>query len=137
MLLSNNRNWIVIIISSLIGLTGDFFYLGAIFFRTFMVKTIIAFAPYKSTSNLSPFAQDAILFLTATIGAMLYLIAFLIYALWQPGNNQKYIVLIGIILWFITDCLSSIIFGFIYNAVFNIIFLLFGLNLFWNMKKEK
>ena len=125
------------IISMIIFAAGDFFYFGSLIFRKFMVDFLIFLAPSYSISELSETGKMAILFTTCIIGAMMYLIGFLLWGMTKESREeQRKYYLYGLSFWFVTDSISSAIFKFYFNIFVNVVFLGLGY-LFYHLSKNE
>ncbi len=108
--------------------SGDFFYFSALLFRGFMLDFMLSFSPTYSEGDLSDSGKSIVLFATSLLGVLMHLIGFLLYALSKSElTEQLKIARIGLIVWFVLDSLSSFIFEFNYNVIFNLGFLVLGL----------
>jgi hypothetical protein len=106
---------------------GNVFYLVSLFFKSFAIELIMIFSNEITPAQLNTAGESVLLFFTGMLGAMLYLIGFLLIALSREGRSaQLKFVYYGLFLWFITDSLISFIHGFVWNIAFNMVFLVTG-----------
>lgn len=115
-----NFMWLAIIML----FAGDMFYFGALLFRKFMINFMMIFSSEFVVSDLSVAGENILLTLTALLGTLLYLVGGLLYALSkEEAEERRKFALYATLLWFVTDSIASIVFGFYLNVGFNLVFL--------------
>lgn len=103
---------------------GDVFYFGALLFRNFMTDFMMAFSSEFVAGDLSAAGENILLTLTALLGTLLYLVGGLLYALSkEEAEERRKFALYATLLWFVTDTIASVVFGFYLNVGFNLVFL--------------
>ncbi|MCY3410531.1 MAG: hypothetical protein INQ03_02735 [Candidatus Heimdallarchaeota archaeon] len=112
---------------------GDIFVLGSLFFHSLMVDFILIFSPEYSSIELGTFGKDLLLFFTTMVGAVMYLVGFLFWAVAKPEFSKR-LVLFGLFAWFIADSIGSLLFNFEFNVIFNAVFLIIGLIFLYNQQ---
>jgi len=116
--------WLAIVIL----LVGDVLYFGSLLFKSHMITLIMKLSPELTESQLSSTGESAVLFVSAVLGAVMYLVGFLLIALSRKERtNQIKFIYFGLGVWFGFDSLASIIFGFEYNVVVNLILLIISI----------
>ncbi|MCY3412202.1 MAG: hypothetical protein INQ03_11265 [Candidatus Heimdallarchaeota archaeon] len=120
-----------------LGMIGDIFYLGSFFFRHQMIEFITFLSPVYSSQDLNNSGENMLLIFTSLIGAMMYLVSFLVIALsFEEREKQRQFAYYGILLWFVTDSFASWYFGIGYNVFINIGFLVIATIFLKKMIKE-
>ncbi len=103
---------------------GDVFYFGALLFRKFMINFMMIFSSEFVASDLSAAGENILLTLTALLGTLLYLVGGLLYAMSkEEAEEKRKFALYATLLWFVTDSIASVVFGFYLNVGFNLVFL--------------
>lgn len=106
-------------------LIGDIFYLGSFFFRDAMIGFIVSLSTEFSAVDFDPVGENMVLIFTSLMGAMLYLVAFLAFALgYEEKKRQRDFAYYGVIVWFIADSFASYYFHIEFNILINLVFLL-------------
>lgn len=108
---------------------GDLLFFGTIFFKDFFIDVLMGLSPEYNTSDLSEAGKAVGLFYLATLGTLMYLIGFLVWALAKEtlGERRKF-GFYGLLVWFVTDTIVSLVFGFPLNVMSNLVFLVVGVS---------
>ncbi len=122
---AEQRSFLLALILSLV---GDIFFFGSLLFKNFMINFFIALSPNLTLSALDSTGQEIALFYLATLGSLMYLIAFLVWAVGKEELNERVnLALAGLGVWFVTDAIVSFVYGFAWNIASNFGFLLIGI----------
>ncbi len=107
---------------------GDFFYFVSILFQSFMIEFITSMSSEIISTGMNQSSERVLLLLISIIGTLMYFIGLIFIGLSREDReNQKRIILLALITWFITDSIASFIFGFNLMILFNTVFLLTGI----------
>ncbi len=122
----NSAKSLFILSMILIGV-GDILFFGTLIFQNYSIEVLMALSPEFSSSSLSDAGKSVGLFYLATLGTLMYLIGFLVWALSKPNfSERRKFSFYGLLIWFVTDSISSLVYGFSLNVISNLIFLIIG-----------
>ncbi len=116
-----------LILGFIIMILGDLLYFGVYLFPEFMLSLFATLSSTLTIGDMTGHLKTVSLFYLATLGTLMYLVSFLLLAFVpRDGKKQRYIILAGISVWFLTDSIASYIFSFELNILSNVLFLLIG-----------
>ena len=108
--------------------TGDVYWLASLFFKSFAIDSIMIFSTEFSSSQLNAAGENVLLLVAGILGSLLYLVGFLFIALSRENRSEQIkIVYYGFIAWFLADSIASLANGFLWNILFNAMFLTLGI----------
>ncbi len=119
-------------------LFGDVLYVGSLLFKSFMISLTMILSPELTADQLTPTGESAILFLCGVLGAMMYLVGFLIIALsMKEKEDQIKLIYVALGVWFVFDSFASVILDFGFNVLINLGFLITGIIFLKTIKGEE